>query len=135
MRIPPVIHELKLLENLEPQLIAAIRGSQLLIPHIRQLAQSPPGSPRDSISSSRSRVRSFDDPDGGDGQGEIAGLARRILEMVDGDEGMTVQGTGVPGSIPGSAVSGSFRDSSFRRERGAVDEDLRKSLTEAFGAS
>jgi len=119
------------LESGDPQLIAAIRGSQLLIPHIRQLAQSPPTSPTSSIRTS-SRARSFDDPDSGEGQGEIATLARRILEIVDGDEAIVLHPVAISSSVTGSAVSGSYRDSSFRAERGPADEDLRRSLTEAF---
>jgi vacuolar protein 8 len=116
----------------DPQLVANIRMSTLLMPHVRQLAQSPPTSPTSSIRSGHSRTRSYDDPDGGEGQSEIATLARRIIELVEGDDG-AVHAAAVPGSVTGSAVSGSYQDSSYRgRDRGHAEDELRKSISEAF---
>lgn len=98
---------------------------------IQQLAQSPATSRTSSIRSGRSQTHSYDDPDAAEGQGEIAVLARRIQDMVDGDEGVLHPGA-VVGSVTGSAVSGSLRESSYRGS-GLEHEDLRKSLTDAFG--
>ncbi|EKC99211.1 Vacuolar protein 8 [Trichosporon asahii var. asahii CBS 8904] len=72
----------QLLEAKDPQLTSNIRNSTILISSIRQLADSAP-------SDSQPKLHSDDefDEDGmfEDGEGEIYGLAKRILELVDGD--------------------------------------------------
>ena len=100
---------------------------------IQQLAQSPVTSRTSSIRSGRSQTQSYDDPEAGEGQGEIAILARRIQDMVDGEEGLHTGAVG--SSVVGSAVSGSFQESAYRssREQGREHDELRKSLTDAFG--
>jgi vacuolar protein 8 len=100
---------------------------------IQQLAQSPTTSRTSSIRSGGSQSRSYEDADGAEGQGEIAILARRIQDMVDGDEG-GITGGAAGSSIVGSAVSGSFQESTYRsREQGREHDELRKSLNDAFG--
>lgn len=100
---------------------------------IQQLAQSPATSRTSSIRSGRSQTQSYDDPDAAEGQGEIAILARRIQDMVDGDDGLLHSGP-VGSSAVGSAVSGSFQESAYRssREQGREHDELRKSLSDAF---
>jgi vacuolar protein 8 len=121
-------------KNPDPQLIVSIRNSQSLISRIQQLAQSPSTSRTSSIRSGRSQTQSYEDPDAVEGQGEIAILARRILDMTEGEEGLLQTGP-VGSSVAGSAVSGSFQESSYRssRERGREHDELRKSLSDAFG--
>lgn len=105
------------------------------MPHIRQLGQSPPSSPSSSVRSGKSRTRSYEEGEAPEGQGEIAILARRIQDIIDGDEG-ALASNGLPGSVTGSAASGSFHDTNYKPSRGNNEqeehEDLRKSLTEAF---
>lgn len=68
-----------------------------------------------------------------EGQGEIAHLARRIQVLIDGDDGLLHSGA-IGGSVVGSAVSGSFQESAYRSSRdGREHDELRKSLTDAFG--
>jgi len=124
------------LESGDPQLVSSIRNSQSLMSRIQQLAQSPNTSRTSSIRSGRSQSQSYDDPDAAEGQGEIAILARRIQDMVDGDDGLLHAGP-IGSSVVGSAVSGSFQESAYRssREQGRLGEhdELRKSLSDAFG--
>jgi len=128
----------QLLESGDPQLSTAIRHSQLLIPNIRLLAVSQPNSPASGSTGGRSRTHSYDEHDGGDGQGEITILARRILEFVDDDgETMVPAGHDVSMSMTGSPASGSWHASSVKgaKEGGRGEHDeLRKSLVEAFGS-
>lgn len=98
---------------LDPQLTHNIRSSALLIPHIRHLSASAASSPSSSPGShSQSRVSSDDAGEGG--QGEIAALARRILEFTDGD-----------GPDDGASMSAGGDE-----EKG--EEELRKSVREAL---
>lgn len=98
---------------LDNQLTHNIRNSPLLIPHIRHLSASAASSPSSSPGS-HSQSRTSDDDAGEGGQGEIAALARRILEFTDGDG-------------PEEGASMSVDD-----ERG--EEELRKSVREALGS-
>jgi len=112
----------QLLESNDPQLISSIRSSPLLLPNIRNLANSGASSPSESVDSRHSHNQMYDDETyTGDGQGEIQLLSRRILEFVEGDEAML--SSSVPGSHmqPGSSV-GSSRE----------HEELRRSVREAF---
>lgn len=100
-----------LTELSDPQLTHNIRSSPLLIPHIRHLSASAASSPSSSPGShSQSRTSSSDAGEGG--QGEIAALARRILEFTDGD-----------GPEEGASMS-----------MGEDDDELRKSVREALGS-
>lgn len=104
----------QLLESRDPQLTHNIRSSPLLIPHIRHLSASAASSPSSSPGShSQSRISSDDAGEGG--QGEIAALARRILEFTDGD-----------GPEEGASMS------MGEDERG--EDELRKSVREALGS-
>jgi len=119
----------QLLESGDPQLISNIRNSGLLNPPIRQLASSRTPTPSSSIGTPRSHhsaSQSYADTEGGEGQGEIQLLARRILEFVDGD----IDG-GLPRSSAGSHIGGSSLGSSNGREH----EELRRSVREAFSGS
>ncbi|KAG8747885.1 Vacuolar protein 8 [Ceratobasidium sp. 414] len=104
----------QLLESRDPQLTHSIRSSPLLIPHIRHLSASAASSPSSSPGS-HSQSRTSSDDAGEGGQGEIAALARRILEFTDGD-----------GPEEGASMSAGGED-----ERG--EEELRKSVREALG--
>jgi len=116
----------QLLESGDPQLISNIRGSTLLIPHIRNLSHSrtsSPGSFSGSPRSHRSQSRSYQETDTGEGQGEIQLLSRRILEFVDGDvEGLLPASVVGSHTQPGSSIASSARD----------HEELRRSVREAF---
>jgi hypothetical protein len=68
--------------NPDPQLRANIRVSTLLMPQVRQLAQSSSASP--------TSTQSYDDADGGDKRSEIVSLAQYIIELVEG-EGAVLQ--------------------------------------------
>uniref|UniRef100_A0A0W0F799 Vacuolar protein 8 n=1 Tax=Moniliophthora roreri TaxID=221103 RepID=A0A0W0F799_MONRR len=118
----------QLLESGDPQLISSIRSSSLLVPNIRTLASSQASSPSSSVGSHPSQ--SYDDTETNDGQGEIQLLARRILEFVDGDAGDIVPASVTPSHSqygqPGSSISSS------RHERDMRDEELRRSVREAF---
>ncbi|KAG9105879.1 Vacuolar protein 8, partial [Ceratobasidium sp. 392] len=105
----------QLLESRDPQLTHNIRSSPLLIPHIRHLSASAASSPSSSPGS-HSQSRTSSDDAGEGGQGEIAALARRILEFTDGD-----------GPEEGASMSAGGDD-----ERG--EDELRKSVREALGA-
>lgn len=65
-----------------------IRSSPILINSIRQLASSPPPSGRGHEGGGDGSDDEFDDEGmDGDGEGEIASLARRILDLTEGGGG------------------------------------------------
>jgi vacuolar protein 8 len=109
----------------DAQLNSNIRNSPILIPTIRQMASSRPGSPGSSVGdgtlhSGRSRSRhSYQDTE--EGQGEIQLLARRILEFTDGD-------AGDEGSTP-------VRTGSVAATPAGEHDELRKSVRDAFVSS
>ncbi|KAL7421643.1 Vacuolar protein 8 [Cryptotrichosporon argae] len=83
----------QLLESEDPELTNNIRNSPILISSIRQLAASPPPS-RAGRAGLRSHEHGGSDDDeydddalAEDGEGEITGLARRILDFTDGNAG------------------------------------------------
>lgn len=105
----------------DAQLNSNIRNSSILIPTIKAMASSRPGSPGSSVGdgegtlhSGRSRSHhSYQDTE--EGQGEIQLLARRILDFAEGGAMMDGRpGTSVPGSL------------------GGEHDDLRKSVRDAF---
>ena len=86
----------QLLEAEDDQLTNNIRSSSILISSIRQLAASPPPSrsgarrshdPNDPSASSEDDFE--DDGLDQDGEGEIASLARRILDLTEEQSGRT----------------------------------------------
>lgn len=81
----------QLLESEDEQLANNIRSSPILISSIRQLAESPPGSRsgRRQNQDGQGSDDDFDDEGADqDGEGEIASLARRILDLTeDGGRG------------------------------------------------
>jgi vacuolar protein 8 len=101
-----------------------IRSSNLLISHVRALAQSPPTSVSSSVGSRSHRTlsQSYDGTDQGEGAGEIAALAKRILDFADGD-----------GNV--------FQTQQHARADGGGNDDsgeedqLRKSVREALGVA
>lgn len=120
----------QLLESEDPQLINNIRGSNLLIPNIRQLAETRTSTPTSSIGgtphSHHSHSHSYADTETGEGQGEIQLLARRILEITEGDD---------DGAMTPSAAASQLQSTSLREHEGSVGrehEELRKSVREAF---
>ncbi|EIW70399.1 vacuolar protein 8 [Tremella mesenterica DSM 1558] len=105
----------QLLESEDPQLINNIRSSPILISSIRQLAASPPPSRsgrRDTNDTTQSEDDYEDDAMDQDGEGEIASLARRILDLTDERE---ETGFGTTG-----------------REGGDGERELRQSVKDAF---
>jgi vacuolar protein 8 len=104
----------------DPQLISNIRGSTLLIPNIKTLAQSRTNSPPSSVGTPRSHHshQSYQETETNDGQGEIQILSRRIVEFIELDDL-------VPSSVPGSQVQ---PGSSVASEH----DELRRSVREAF---
>ncbi len=111
----------QLLESGDPQLISNIKNSTLLLPNIRNLANSGASSPSESVDSRHSHNQMYDDEtDTGDGQGEIQLLSRRIVEFVDGEEGMISSSVAASHMQPGSSVNSSR------------DDELRRSVREAF---
>jgi vacuolar protein 8 len=117
------VPNLCLYRYIDAQLNSNIRNSPILVPTIRAMAASRPGSPGSSVGdgtlhSGRSRSRhSYQDTE--EGQGEIQLLARRILEFTDGeggDEGSTPVRTG----------------SSVALAQGGEHDELRKSVRDAF---
>ena len=106
-----------------------IRSSNLLIPHIRALAQSPPTSVSSSVGSRSHRTlsQSYDGTEQGEGAGEIAALAKRILDFAEGD-------TSVFHPVSGSAQPHSRADGAGNDDSGDEDQ-LRKSVREALGVS
>jgi vacuolar protein 8 len=108
----------------DPQLISNIRGSNLLIPNIKNLAASRTNSPTSSVGTPRSHHshQSYQETDTNDGQGEIQILSRRIMEFIELDDGL------VSSSVPGSQVQPGSSVASSTREH----EELRRSVREAF---
>lgn len=98
--------------------------------NIRQLSLSRSSTPSSSVGgtphSHHSQSHSYQETETGDGQGEIQLLARRILEITEGDgEGsMTPSAAGIPRS---------HADSTDDRSMSRDHEELRKSVREAFG--
>ena len=74
---------------IDPQLISNIRGSSILIPNIRQLAETRTSTPTSSLGgtphSHHSQSHSYADTETGNGHGEIQTLARRIIEFTDSE--------------------------------------------------
>lgn len=110
----------QLLESGDPTLTSNIRNSNLLIPHIRALSQSPPTSASSSVGSRSHHTlsQSYDDTEHGEGAGEIATLAKRILEFAEGDAEVF------------NPVGQLHRD-----EDSDDDGHLRRSVHEALGSS
>lgn len=81
----------QLLEAKDPQLTSNIRNSTILISSIRQLADSAPSPQQGQPKLTHSDDEFDDEGMFEDGEGEIYGLAKRILELVDG-EGEEKQG-------------------------------------------
>lgn len=110
-----------------------IRSSNLLIPNIRELSVSRSVTPTSSAGgtphSHRSQTRSYQETDTGDGQGEIQELARKILDVVDGNEQAVPVGSVPSHAQPGSSVG---RDSNAS---GMDHEELRRSVRDALGGS
>ncbi|KZT06223.1 vacuolar protein 8 [Laetiporus sulphureus 93-53] len=123
----------QLLESGDPQLISNIRSSNLLVPNIRQLAQTRPSSPTSSVGgtphSHHSQAHSYQDTETGDGQGEIQMLARRILEITEEES---------DGAMTPSAAASQMQAASLREHEGSIGrehEELRKSVREAFSGN
>ncbi|KAL0950676.1 hypothetical protein HGRIS_007460 [Hohenbuehelia grisea] len=115
----------QLMESNDPQLVSNIRASTLLIPNIRTLASSRSSSPASSAGSPgshRSQERSYQETETGDGGSEIQILARRIVDYVEGDEGL------VPSSVTHSHIQAGSSVASSTRDH----EELRKSVREAL---
>jgi len=120
----------QLLESGDPQLISNIRGSQLLIPNIRNLASSHTSSPTSSVGtprSHRSQAHSYQETETGEGQGEIQLLGRRILDFVDGDGDPITSASGLSSSHM-QTLAGSVDESVTGRDH----EELRRSVRDAF---
>lgn len=77
----------QLLEAKDPQLTNNIRNSTILVSSIRQLADSAPSPQNGARPGAHSDDDSEDDGMFEDGEGEIFGLAKRILELIDEDDG------------------------------------------------
>lgn len=109
----------------DPQLVSNIRGSNLLIPNIKNLAQSRTNSPTSSVGTPRSHHsrQSYQETDTNDGQGEIQILSRRIMEFIELDVDALVSS-----SVPGSQVQPGSSAASSTPEH----EELRRSVREAF---
>lgn len=103
----------QLLESGDAQLTNNIRSSDLLNSHIRQLAASGSSSPTSTVGS---HSQSYSE-DGEGGASEIAALARRIVEITDGE---------IADEAP---VSASPEKPGVE---GGGEEDLRKSVREAL---
>lgn len=84
----------QLLEAKDPQLTNNIRNSTILISSIRQLAESAPTPEQGNQPKLTQHSDDEFDEDGmfEDGEGEIYGLAKRILELVDGEGSEEKQG-------------------------------------------
>ncbi|KIJ45103.1 hypothetical protein M422DRAFT_75167 [Sphaerobolus stellatus SS14] len=109
----------QLLDSGDPTLTRNIRTSNLLIPNIRTLSQSPPTSVSSSVGSRSHHTlsQSYDDTEHGEGAGEIANLAKRILEFAEGDAEV-------------------FSAGQLHRDEDSDDEGhLRRSVHEALGSS
>ncbi|CAL1696679.1 unnamed protein product [Somion occarium] len=120
----------QLLESGDPILNAHIRTSPILIPNIRQLAQTRTSSPVSSVGGtphSPHSQHSYQETETGDGQGEIQMLARRILEITEHDG----EGALTPSASASQIQPGSFADTT-ESASGRDHEELRKSVREAF---
>jgi len=105
----------QLLESGDQQLISKIRSSQLLSPHIHQLAMSQSSTPSSTVGSPHSLSE-----DGGDGgASEIATLARQILAFTEGDAVALPSDANSPGNA-----------SAFEEDKS--EEELRKSVRDAL---
>ena len=116
----------------DPQLISNIRNSPLLIPNIRQLAETRTSSPASSIGGtprSHGSHHSYQDTETGEGQGEIQQLARRILEFTDDD----AEGALTPSAPASQKQPGSLLDRA-ESVMGRDHEELRRSVREAFSS-
>jgi len=115
----------QLLESGDPQLISNIRGSNLLIPNIKNLAATQTNSPSFSVGTPHSHhsQQSYQETETNDGQGEIQILSRRIMEFIELDMEVLVSS-----SAPGSQVQPGTSLASSSREH----EELRRSVREAF---
>ncbi len=115
----------------DPQLISNIRSSSILIPNIRQLAETRTSTPTSSLGgtphSHHSQSHSYADTETGNGHGEIQMLARRILDFTDSEGVMT------PSALASQIQASSFsqRDESVS---GRDHDELRKSVREAFAS-
>lgn len=76
---------MQLLEAEDDQLTNNIRSSPILISSIRQLASSPP--PSRGAGRHEGSDDEYEDDNDADGEGEIAGLARRILDLTEDGQG------------------------------------------------
>lgn len=111
----------------DTQLVNNIRTSERLNSHIRTLATSQASSPTSTVGS---RSQSFSDDAAEGGASEIAALARRIIEITDGDQEGEVS-TSLPRSPPPVAAE---KPPTVPAEAssGGGEEDLRKSVRDAL---
>ena len=126
LRGPPLQSSSLMSSFLDPQLQSHIRNSTSLIPNIRQLSISRSSSRISSLQGtphSPGSQHSYTETDNGDGQGEIAMLSRRILEIIE-DDGAVTPSASASQFQPGSLLT----DTSSRKDH----EELRKSVREAF---
>jgi hypothetical protein len=113
-----------LLEAEDERLANNIRSSQILMGAIRQLAADAPSAPRrDPADGAQSDSDFEDDGMDNDGEGEISALAKRILELSEGDKSQSGPGGDGPQFNP--SVNG---EPVLRGE----DDDLRASVHKAF---
>lgn len=112
---------------LDPTLTANIRSSSRLISNIRSMAQSPPTSDSSSLGSRSHRTlsQSYEDTDHGEGAGEIAALAKRILDFAEGNANVF--------RPIGSAQPHTRADVTGGNEDSGDEDQLRKSVREALG--
>ena len=139
----------QLLEAEDDQLTANIRSSSILIASIRQLASSPPPSRggaggRGQDGSGGSDEEFEDDGMDTDGEGEIASLARRILDLTEEGAGRGGQGdprftgrngAGGAGSGAGGAVAGGSEDTAQVGSQGSDHAALRASVHRALSGN
>jgi vacuolar protein 8 len=106
----------------DTQLVNNIRTSDRLNSHIRTLATSQASSPSSTVGS---RSQSFSDDAAEGGASEIAALARRIIEITDGDQEADVSVSLPQSTPPVPAVAPAPVEA-------AGEEDLRKSVRDAL---
>ena len=89
----------------------------MLLPHIRNLSASRSVTPSSSVDSKshRSHSQSYQETETGDGSGEIQGLARKILEILD------TEAVAIPHTPSNQSVS-----------KMEADDELRRSVRAAF---
>lgn len=129
----------QLLEAEDEQLTNNIRSSQILIHAIRQLATDPAteagGAPKAPAPPSGVSDSSFDD-DAADneGEGEISALAKRILELSEGekDKTGTAAGPTAGGNGPQYNPSGNGNGGGETTTGSGGHDDLRASVQRAF---